>query len=55
MGAPPREELGQVRHSLPMMSLQSIFTEAELASFDESCRRATEAAVQYVAEPKFDG
>lgn len=55
VGAVVREELGTVRHSLPMMSLQSIFSEAEVRSFDDNCRKQAEGAVQYWAEPKFDG
>lgn len=55
VGAAVRSELGAVRHSLPMMSLLSIFSEAELRSFDESCRKEAGGAVEYWAEPKFDG
>lgn len=55
VGAPPREELGTVTHSLPMMSLQSIFSEDELRSFVESCARASTEPVEFWAEPKFDG
>ncbi|MEN6402900.1 MAG: NAD-dependent DNA ligase LigA, partial [Armatimonadia bacterium] len=55
VGAAVREELGAVRHSLPMMSLLSIFSEAEVRSFDENCRKQAEGPVQYWAEPKFDG
>jgi DNA ligase (NAD+) len=55
VGAAARSELGSVQHSLPMMSLQSIFSEAELRTFDEQCRKEAEGPVQYWAEPKFDG
>lgn len=55
VGAPPRTELGAVRHSLPMMSLQSLFTDGELAHFDANCREAAGGEVTYLAEPKFDG
>jgi len=55
VGAPPREELGTVQHSLPMLSLQSIYEEAELRSFDETVRRETGQQPLYVAEPKYDG
>ncbi len=55
VGAPPRTELGTVQHSLPMMSLQSLFTDDELARFDENCREAAGGGVAYLGEPKFDG
>ncbi|MHB8994399.1 MAG: NAD-dependent DNA ligase LigA [Armatimonadota bacterium] len=55
VGAAARSELGAVQHSLPMMSLQSIFSEAELRTFDDQCRKEAEGPVQYWAEPKFDG
>lgn len=55
VGAAIREELGSVRHSLPMMSLQSIFSEAELRNFADTCCRTSQAPVPYWAEPKFDG
>lgn len=55
VGAPVREELGAVRHSQPMMSLLSIFAEAELRNFDDNCRKEADGPVQYWAEPKFDG
>jgi len=54
-GTVVRGELGAVRHSLPMMSLQSIFAEAELRNFADTCAKATEAPVPFWAEPKFDG
>jgi DNA ligase (NAD+) len=55
VGAAPLEELGTVAHSLPMMSLQSIFSEAELAAFDQNCQEAAGGPVEYECEPKFDG
>ena len=55
VGAAARSELGAVQHSLPMMSLLSIFSEAELRTFDDQCRKEAEGPVQYWAEPKFDG
>ena len=55
VGAPIRTELGAVTHSQPMMSLQSIFEEAELRNFADTCARASETPVVYWAEPKFDG
>ncbi|MEI6500218.1 MAG: NAD-dependent DNA ligase LigA [Armatimonadota bacterium] len=55
VGAAPRSELGTVQHSLPMVSLLSIFTEAELRTFDDQCRKEADGPVEYWAEPKFDG
>jgi DNA ligase (NAD+) len=55
IGAPPRADLGSVTHRLPMMSLQSIFVEAELRNFVQTAQEAADGEVQFVAEPKFDG
>ena len=55
VGAPIRTELGAVTHAQPMMSLQSIFEEAELRNFADTCARVSGAPVTYWAEPKFDG
>lgn len=55
VGGPPRSELGAVTHSQPMMSLQSLFSEAEVANFDDHCREVAGGAVEYFVEPKFDG
>ncbi len=55
VGAPPREELGTVEHSLPMLSLHSINEEAELSNFHETVRRETGDQATYVGEPKYDG
>jgi len=59
VGAPLEEGSGfrTVRHSLPMLSLESLFTEEEVREFDEKVRRflEREEAVAYAAEPKFDG
>jgi DNA ligase (NAD+) len=55
VGAPVRQELGAVTHSLPMMSLQSIFAEEELRNFADTCAKTAGGPVTYWAEPKFDG
>ena len=55
IGAAPRTDLGAVTHSLPMMSLQSIFAEEEFLSFVQTVQGAADGPVQFVAEPKFDG
>ncbi|MGC9529111.1 MAG: NAD-dependent DNA ligase LigA [Candidatus Bipolaricaulaceae bacterium] len=56
VGFEPREELGAVRHPVPMLSLRAVYDEAEVRRFDETCRRElARPAVEYVAEPKYDG
>ncbi len=55
VGAAPREDLPSYRHALPMMSLQSIFTEAELQGFVDNVREGAGEQVTYSAELKFDG
>ena len=57
VGAVPQSELATVRHRVPMLSLANAMDEAELWAFDERVCRAlgTDAAIEYVAEPKLDG
>jgi len=56
VGAPPREELGTVRHSIPMLSLQNALTADDLVEFDGRVKRLLEIEdFRYVAEPKIDG
>lgn len=57
VGAEPQSELATVRRRLPMLSLANAMDEAELLAFDERVRRAleTDAAIEYVTEPKLDG
>ena len=57
VGAAPRPEFTQVRHRLPMISLDNAMDDGELQGFH---RRVTEALkggseVRYTAEPKLDG
>jgi DNA ligase (NAD+) len=57
VGAQPRPEFSQVRHRLPMISLDNAMDDGELADFH---RRVTEGLgagqdVLYTAEPKLDG
>lgn len=57
VGAAPRSELTQVRHRLPMLSLDNAMDASDL---DEFNRRVTSALggageVRYTAEPKLDG
>jgi DNA ligase (NAD+) len=57
VGAAPAKAFGEVRHSVPMTSMDNAFDEAEARAFDERVRKGldTEHAVHYTAEPKFDG
>jgi DNA ligase (NAD+) len=56
VGGKPLPQFDQVRHTLPMLSLNNAFDEADIAGFD---RRVTEgldgAKVEYSTELKFDG
>jgi DNA ligase (NAD+) len=56
VGAKPLEAFGEVRHALPMLSLDNAFDEAEARAWDERCRKGLEReTVVYTVEPKFDG
>ena len=57
VGAPPREEFGSVRHSIPMLSLGNAMDEDEALEFDRRVKRflGSEEEIDYVAEPKLDG
>lgn len=55
VGADPLESLPQFEHVVPMLSLDSSQEEEDLRRFDERMRKAVDADVQYVLEPKLDG
>ncbi len=57
VGAPPNSVFGEVRHRVPMLSLENAFTEDEVTEFDARVRERLEqsAKVTYSAEPKLDG
>ncbi len=59
IGAPPKKEFGEVRHDLPMYSLQDARNDDELREFDAKVKRilglSKDAKIEYLAEPKFDG
>jgi DNA ligase (NAD+) len=57
VGAAPAKQFGEVRHKLPMTSMDNAFDEAEARAFDERVRKglATDQDINYTAEPKFDG
>ncbi|TSA12431.1 MAG: NAD-dependent DNA ligase LigA [Deltaproteobacteria bacterium] len=57
VGAAPLEKFGTVRHTLPMLSLENAFDEAEAREFDQRIKRflRMDGLINYVAEPKMDG
>lgn len=56
VGAPPRKEFGEIRHEVPMLSLDNAFTEEAMREFDRRVRdRLAVEEVQYTGEPKMDG
>ncbi len=56
VGGEVQSALKSVTHSVPMMSIDNTYTEAEVRAFDERVRKVlgTDAPV-YVLEPKIDG
>jgi DNA ligase (NAD+) len=57
VGAGPSSSFGEVRHRVPMTSMDNAFNDDEARDWDNRCRKGLEAegAVAYVVEPKFDG
>jgi DNA ligase (NAD+) len=57
VGAPPAEEFKQVKHKVPMLSLQNAMDEQEIREFDARIQRFLGRSIvfDYVVEPKFDG
>ncbi|MHB8408610.1 MAG: NAD-dependent DNA ligase LigA [Acidiferrobacterales bacterium] len=57
VGAAPASEFGEVRHRVPMTSMDNAMDDTEVQGWDERVRKglATGAPVDYSAEPKFDG
>lgn len=58
VGAPPQDELGEVEHLAPMLSIQGSVEEADVRAFDDRVRSELALAgydLDYVCEPKFDG
>jgi DNA ligase (NAD+) len=50
-------EFGEVRHAVPMLSLENGFTDEDLTDFDRKVRErlGVSGPVEYAAEPKLDG
>lgn len=57
VGAQPVSGFREVKHLLPMLSLENAFSAEELADFDRRARErvGTEDAIEYSAETKLDG
>ena len=57
VGAAPLKEFGQVRHEMPMLSLDNAFNEEDLEDFNRRVkdRLNTSDDIEYACEPKLDG
>lgn len=58
VGAPPSQAFSEIRHQVPMLSLDNAFSDDEIEAFDRRIRERlglTGEPVDYVAEPKLDG
>ncbi|MFA9462058.1 NAD-dependent DNA ligase LigA [Thiohalorhabdus methylotrophus] len=57
VGSAPLDEFPEIRHEVPMLSLQNAFSEEEALDFDRRVREllGTDSPVDYTVEPKLDG
>lgn len=55
VGGAPLAGFNQVRHAVPMMSLDNTYDREELTRFAERCRELAGRDVSWVVEPKIDG
>ena len=57
VGAQPLAKFGQVRHEVPMLSLDNAFNQNDLQDFDRRIhdRLKFDAPIEYACEPKLDG
>ncbi len=56
VGANPLSAFGEVKHEVPMLSLDNAFDDNEVGEFDRRVREKLEVeTVDYTAEPKLDG
>lgn len=57
VGAAPAEEFAEIRHRLPMLSLDNAFSDEDVVGFDRRARErlGRETQFEYSAEPKLDG
>ena len=55
VGAPIPEKFTKIKHTAPMLSLESINDEKGAERFNENCLKGSDAAIDYTSEPKLDG
>lgn len=56
VGAEPLSAFGEVKHSVPMLSLSNVFSDEEFQDFNHRlCETLDVKEIDYVAEPKLDG
>ena len=56
VGAVPLNKFGEVKHTVPMLSLNNAFNDDEVRDFDRRAREKLETdSISYTAEPKLDG
>ncbi|MBL8200559.1 MAG: NAD-dependent DNA ligase LigA [Chromatiales bacterium] len=57
VGAVPVSGFAEVRHGIPMLSLDNAFSTVDIENFDRRVRERleTDGAIEYSAEPKLDG
>jgi len=57
VGAPPLTRFDTISHSVPMLSLDNAFNDADILDFDNRVKRNLDTAddIIYTAEPKMDG
>ena len=56
IGGAPLPEFRQVRHAVPMLSLNNAFSAEETEAFDRRCREGLgKENIDYACEPKYDG
>ena len=57
IGTEPLSEFGQIRHTIPMQSLENAMNSEELIAFDKRIKKLlnTNDDITYIAEPKLDG
>lgn len=57
VGAAPLKEFSEVRHAIPMLSLENAFSDEDILAFDQRIRDRlhTNTAIDYCCEPKLDG
>ncbi len=55
IGGKPLEGFETVTHTVPMESLNDVFSKAEVESFDNNVKKQLGQSPEYVVEPKIDG